>query len=462
MDSAAKEALKAAAGPERFSDSAVERTLFSYDASRHQHPPEAVVRATDTAQISRVLAACTAHRVPIVARGAGSGLTGGAVPVAGGVVLDMSGLNRIIAIHTADQVAVVQPGAITADLQKAAARHGLFYPPDPASVDFCTVGGNVSENAGGLRAVKYGVTRDYVLGMEAVLPDGRVFRTGGSNFKSVVGYDLTRLLVGSEGTLVVMTQLTMRLRPQPEAKATVRAMFDVLEDAAQAVQAVLGSGITPTACEFIDKVSLAAVNSHANLGLPPAEAMVLIDIDGPPEVVAGQSERLAELLTKCGGGPVELASDAAEAEALWSARRALGPAMFRMADGKLNEDVAVPLGKLAQAVRGIHAIAEKQGLNIPTFGHAGDGNLHVNVMFDSKKPEEEAAAHQAVSDVFALVLSLGGTLSGEHGVGTAKLGYIGAEIDPVALELMRGLKKLFDPAGILNPRKAIPTPEMMP
>jgi glycolate oxidase subunit GlcD len=459
MDQDARRALSQAAGPGNYSDGPEDRVLYAYDASRRRHLPEAVVRGRDTAQIAAVMAAATAHRVPVVPRGAGSGLTGGALPVAGGVVLDLAGMNRIIKIDPADQVAVVEPGVVTAELQAAAEARGLFYPPDPASVDFCTVGGNAAENAGGLRAVKYGVTRDYVLALDAVLPDGRVFSTGGATIKSVVGYDLTRLIVGSEGTLAVITGLTLRLLPKPEAKATVSAFFNSLDQAAQAVQAVLLSGIIPTALEFIDGLSLRAVESYAGLGLPSGvQAMLLIDVDGAPEVVSGQAGRLAGLLADSGGEAVKTALDPAEAAGLWRARRAMGPAVFNLAPNKLNEDVAVPLGRLAETIRAIHAIGERRGLAIPTFGHAGDGNLHVNVMYDASQPGQEEAAHQAVTDVFAKVLQVGGTLSGEHGVGTAKLGYVGAEIDPVALELMHGLKRLFDPAGILNPHKAIPEP----
>jgi glycolate oxidase subunit GlcD len=461
MDNSAREALARAAGPENLDTRPMARESYSYDGTGQRHPPEAVVRATGTGQISRVLAACSAHRVPVVPRGAGSGLTGGALAVAGGVVLDMAGLSRILEVRPADQVAVVEPGVVTADLQAAAEERGMFYPPDPASVGFCTVGGNLAENAGGLRAVKYGVTRDYVLGITAVLPDGRVFRTGGANLKSVVGYDLTRLLVGSEGTLAVITKAVLRLLPLPEAKATVSAFFAELDHASAGVGAVMASGIRPVACEFMDGPSLRAVESYAGLGLPEgAAAMILVEMDGPPEVVERQAGEVARLLAESGGDPVHRAADRAEAERLWKARRAAGPALFGMAPDKLNEDVAVPLGSLADMVGRIHRVAGERGLDIPVFGHAGDGNLHVNVLYDGGAEGQEHQAHQAVSDIFAEVLSLGGTLSGEHGVGVAKLGYVGAELDPVALELMRGVKRVFDPAGILNPHKSVPGPEV--
>lgn len=459
MDSQARQAIREAAGPENFSQSASDRLLYSGDATNRSRPPAAVVRAVDTWQVSRVLAACSAHGVPLTPRGAGSGLTGGAVPSIGGVLLDLSGLDRIVRIDPADQVAVVEPGVVTAELAAAAARRGMFYPPDPASVNFCTVGGNVANNAGGLKAVKYGVTRDYVLGLTAVLASGQVFRTGRGTIKTVVGYDLTRLLVGSEGTLAVLTELTLRLLPLPEAKATVSALFSDLDHAARAVQDILASGVRPTALEFMDAASLAAVEAYAGLGVGGAAAMVLTEVDGPPEVVDRQGGLLAGILERAGAYRVDRAADAAQSEQLWRARRAMGPAILKVARGKLNEDIVVPLGSLAEMVARIGGVSRERGVQIPSFGHAGDGNLHVNVMFDPDDPTAEAAAHQAVSDVFAHCLALGGSLSGEHGVGLTKLGYVGAELDPAALRLMHGIKRLFDPAGILNPGKTLPALE---
>ncbi len=462
MDKAALAALEQAAGPQNVDSAPGARLVFASDASGQRYLPAAVIRATDEAQVARVLAACTAHLVPIVPRGAGSGLTGGALALEGGVVLDMAGLDRIERISPADQTAVVQPGVVTADLQAAAAAEGMYYPPDPASVDFCSIGGNLANNAGGLKAVKYGVTRDYVLGVRAVLPDGRVFVSGTPTIKSVVGYDLTRLLVGSEGTLAVITQATLRLLPQPEAQATLSGFFASLEQAADGVQAVLASGVRPVALEFMDGPSLRAVEEYAGLGLPEGkEAMILVELDGAPEVVERQARDLHGLLAGLGAEPVHLAADRAEADVLWKARRATGPATFRMAGAKLNEDIAVPLSKLAEMVRRIHEVAQRRGLTIPTFGHAGDGNLHVNVMHERDDPAQVEQAWQAVSDIFAHTIALGGTLSGEHGVGTSKLGFVGAEMDPVAIELMRGIKQVFDPAGVLNPHKKIPAPEAL-
>ncbi len=454
---AARNALQEAAGPAHYIDSPADRHVYGYDATGNFHPPEAVIRATGSEQVSRILAACTAHRVPVVARGAGTGLSGGAIPVAGGVVLDMAGLDRIIRIDPADGVAEVEPGVVTADLQAEARKHGRFYPPDPASVDACTIGGNIAENAGGLRAVKYGVTRDYVMALTAVLPDGRIFATGRSTIKSVVGYDLTRLLVGSEGTLAVIVGATLRLLPLPEARATVSALFNETGPAADGVGAVLASGIRPTALEFIDATCLKAVSRYTDLGIDPsARAMLLIDVDGPPEVVGRQAADLARILERAGASTVHRAEGDAEADRLWKARRSLNPAMRHIARGKLPEDIVVPLGQLAAMVARVEALSRKSGLAIPTFGHAGDGNLHVNVMFDPDDPAQTKAAHRAVDEVFRETLALGGSLSGEHGVGITKRDYVGDEIDPTAADLMRGIKALFDPAGILNPHKALP------
>lgn len=457
MDPAVRRALALAAGPENFTTGFDQRLLYASDGTGKQFPPEAVVRAVDTAQISRVLATCSAHGVPVVPRGAGSGLTGGALAVAGGVVLDLAGLNRIIEIDPADQVAVVQPGVVTGDLQAAAEKLGLFYPPDPASTGFSSLGGNVAENAGGLRAVKYGVTRDYVMGLTAVLMDGRVFHTGSRTIKSVVGYDLTRLLVGSEGTLAVIVEITLRLKPLPEAKTTISAVFAHLNDASQGVEDLLASGIVPTAIEFMDDDTIRIVENYAHIGLPVgAAAMLLVDVDGPPEVVERQGRDVAELLRRVGGDPVRLARDKAEAEDLWRARRAAGPATYQMGPHKINEDIVVPLGQLPEMVRRLKEIAKQRQVTVVSFGHAGDGNIHVNIMCDQSDPDQLNKAVQARSDVFAHALALRGSLSGEHGIGISKMGFVTSETDPVALELMKGLKKTFDPKNLLNPGKMWP------
>lgn len=462
MDSKAHQVISQAAGPGNYTVSPKTRMAFATDATGRFFPPEGVVRARDMEQVARVMAACTATKTPVVPRGAGSGITGGALPVDGGIVLDLAGLAKIISISPEDQQAVVQPGVITADLSARVHEKGLFYPPDPASSNFSSLGGNVAENAGGLKAVKYGVTRDYVMAVKAVLPDGRIFKTGSRAIKSVVGYDLTRLLVGSEGTLAVLMELTLKLLPLPEAKSTMTAVFADLDQSTLAVKNLLLSGIRPVALEFMDGGTLKAVENYAHLGLDPkAEAMLLVELDGPPEVLNRQSDQVVDILKKAGGSPVEKAANQAEADRLWKARRSISPAMFQIAPSKLNEDIAVPLGNLAEMVRRIKNTREKRELPIVCFGHAGDGNLHVNIMHDASDSDQRARALEAVSDVFADALHLGGTLSGEHGVGLNKLGYAGAEIDHVALDLMHGIKKLFDPAGILNPHKAIPYPEIL-
>lgn len=449
--------LQRAAGGSNCSCSPSQRLLHSYDASGRSSAPEMVITATDTGQVARVLAECHRIGTPIVCRGAGSGLAGGAVPVAGGVVLDLAGMCSIKSIDPADQVAVVQPGVVTGELQAAAEAKGLIYPPDPASVGFCTVGGNIATNAGGLRAVKYGVTRDYVLSLEAVLADGTVMRSGAATFKGVVGYDLTRLLVGSEGTLAVFTEITLRLLPKPETVSTISASYIQLDRAVAGVQEVLASGIRPAALEFMDRTSIRVVDRYLDLGLSPeTEAMLLIDLDGSLETVERQTEKIKTMLNRGGADQVQAANSAQSRKRLWSARRAVAPATFQLAPDKLGEDIVVPISKLGRMVSRLEEISQERGLPVISFGHAGDGNLHVNIMYDASDQEQSRAAQQAVSDVFAHTLALGGSISGEHGVGITKRGYAGAELDPAAVEMMRRIKAAFDPKNILNPHKKIP------
>jgi len=364
-------------------------------------------------------------------------------------------MDRVIEINPRDLLAVVQPGVINARFQKMVEEMGLFFPPDPGSAEFSSLGGNVAENAGGLRAVKYGVTRDYVLGLTAVIPGGEIIRTGVRTHKGVVGYDLTGLIVGSEGTLAVITELILRLIPKPEAKRTVEALFDHPTRASLAVAEIMAAGVTPTALEFIDHASLRAVDEYLSLDLPDwARAMLLIEIDGPPEVVDRHLGQVQHVLEQCEAGQVRTAIDAAQADVLWRARRAMGPAVYALAGGKINEDVVVPLSRIPDMVERLEALAAEAGLIIASFGHLGDGNLHVNVMYDPDSQFE--LAHDTVSRIFDLTLELGGTLSGEHGIGLAKRPYISREVDPATLRLMKAIKLVFDPHHVLNPQKIFP------
>ena len=441
-------------GPEYLLTAREEMLCYSYDGSGLEYPPEAVVFPADTTLVSAIMRLASEERFPVVVRGAGSGMTGGALPVAGGVVMAMSRFNRIIEIDTANQVAVVEPGVITGDFQKEVARLGLFYPPDPASHPFCTLGGNVAECAGGPRAVKYGVTRDYVLGLEAVLPDGRVIHTGVRTAKGVAGYDLTRLLVGSEGTLAIITAITVRLLPQPAARATFQLLFSEMEAASSLVSRLLNR-MTPCTLELMDRTALKIVADR--LPAPPpagTTALLLVELDGDREVVELQAGHLTEFLRDQDGLlEVRRAASGPETEQLWAARRAISPATFRLKPHKIGEDVVVPRSRIPELVGFCEELAAKHDLTVLTFGHAGDGNLHVNLMLDRTVPREVAAAETAVAELFAKTIALGGTITGEHGVGITKSAFLGQEIDAPTLEIMRAIKKTFDPANILNPGK---------
>lgn len=439
---------------------------YSYDATNRMSLPEAVVFPADADEISLILKMANAERFPVVPRGAGSGFTGGSVPVEGGVALSTERMTRIIDIDTSNLTAVVEPGVVTWDLQQEVEKLGLFYPPDPTSQRFSTIGGNIAENAGGPRAVKYGVTRDYVLGLELVLPTGEVITTGVRTAKGVVGYDLTRLIVGSEGTLGVVTRATLRLIPRPAEVRTMLALFPTVEAAAAAVAGVIASKIVPSTLEFMDGVSIRCVEEYAKVGLPDVEALLLIELDGGPGAAEAQAAAVEKVCMDQGAESVRVAAGKGEVKDLWKARRALSASMFRVRPDKINEDVVVPRSEMPRLVAGVREIAARRGVVIACFGHAGDGNIHVNVMYDGKDPVEAASAAEAVTDVFDLTLKLGGTISGEHGVGTSKAPYLGMEIPGPSVELMKRIKKAFDPAGVINPGKIFlketPAPAVAP
>jgi glycolate oxidase len=441
-------------GPEYLTTTSEELLCYSYDGSGLEYPPEVVIFPGNTAEVSAVMRLATVRGFAVVPRGAGSGMTGGSVPLAGGVVMGMNRFNRILEIDRANQVAVVEPGVITGVFQSEVAKVGLFYPPDPASQQFCTLGGNVAECAGGPRAVKYGVTRDYILGLEAVLPDGLVIHTGVRTAKGVAGYDLTRLLVGSEGTLAIITRIIVRLLPQPGARATFQLLFTDLASATGLVSRLLGR-MTPSTLEYMDRTALRIVADSLPAPLPAATAaLLLIEFDGDREVVELQARSLEEFLA---GQPGLLETRRAAAgpdtEQLWAARRAISPATFKLKPHKIGEDVVVPRTRIPDLVAFTEELAARHALTILTFGHAGDGNIHVNIMLDRHDHRELAAAESAVGELFNRVLELGGTITGEHGVGLTKAAFLGQEIDGPTLEIMRAIKKAFDPANILNPGK---------
>jgi glycolate oxidase len=434
-----------------------DRACSSYDATGQSFLPDAVALPETTAQIAAILRLANEHRFPVIPRGAGSGATGGALPVAGGLVISFARMNRILEIDAANMIAVAEPGVITGELQAAVRKHGLMYPPDPASLKFCSLGGNAAECAGGPSAVKYGVTRDYIIGLEAVLPTGEIIKTGVRTEKGVVGYDLTRLLVGSEGTLAVFTKLILRLLPLPEAKSTFLLTFASLAEATKLVAEILAAGLLPCTLEFMDKTAIAAVRSR--LSSPPPEdvaALLLVEFDGTADEVARQAGRFAAFVRQKGNCALRQAADEQETAELWQARRSISPAVLSLRPHKIAEDVVVPRTKIPELVAFLELLAAELNLLILSFGHAGDGNMHVNIMLDKSKAEEARRGLEAKERLFRFVLSLGGTLSGEHGIGITKSAFLPLEIDPPTLCLMRRLKQVFDPNGILNPEKIFP------
>ena len=451
MNETFKRALIGIVGEANFSDDILDRVCYAYDASDHAHRPEAALWPVSREQITQILAFSSEHRIPVTPRGAGTSLTGAAVPVHGGVILDLCLMNRILDIRIADRRVVLQPGVIYADLERALAPHGFFFPPDPASSSVCTIGGNVATNAGGIRGAKYGVTRDYVLGLEVVLADGRVMRTGSYCIKSSSGYDLTRLLVGSEGTLGVITEILLRIQPRPTAVQTGLALFDSLQDAGQGVIAIMHSGVVPSVLEILDERSIQVVRGENGVSLPEVKAILLVETDGFMETEASfQMEKVIEVLKKHRAVEIRVARSPQEAEALWRVRRSIGSAAARLRPSNVSEDVTVPISRITDLLAGIAAIVGRHDLPFVVFGHAGDGNLHPRIMYDPADPDQTRRVQHAVGEIFRLTCDLGGTLTGEHGIGLAKAPYMGYEHDPVEMEMMRAIKRLFDPHNILN------------
>jgi glycolate oxidase subunit GlcD len=417
----------------------------------------AVVRPSSEAEVLAVLGVAREQGFSIVPRGAGTAATGAAVSEPGQVVLDLSAMNRILEVDERDLVAVVEPGVLTGALQSAAEAKGLFYPPDPASSALSTIGGNVATCAGGLRAVKYGVTRDYVLGIRAALADGSVVDLGGRNLKSVVGYDLVRLLVGSEGTLAVFLRIVLRLIPRPPCFETILASFKAPEGGLAAADALLAAGILPRALEYLDRDVLEVVAPALGEALPPGvQSRLLVELDGADAQVREDVARALAALRAAGASDARVARTAAERDDLWKARRSVSKAVLALAPAKKSEDLGVPRSQLAGAIADIKAAGRAEGIRVLAYGHAGDANLHVNFLYDPASATQMAALPRAIAAARAVVLARGGTISGEHGIGLTKREAARDEISPRALDLMRGIKRVFDPAGRLNPGKALP------
>lgn len=449
------EQFTAIVGPENVITSNAGRLVYSYDATpNYQSMPDAVIAPRNTNEVSSIINLCRQHKIPLVPRGSGTNLAAGTVPSEGGIVLLFKHMNRILELDEENLTVTVQPGVVTLDMIAAVEKKGLFYPPDPSSMKISTIGGNINENSGGLRGLKYGVTRDYVMALEAVLPNGDVIRTGGKLAKDVAGYDLTRLLVGSEGTLAVITEATLKLIPQPETKQTMLALYNSMDAAAKSVSDIIAAKIIPATLEFLDRPTLIAVEDFAKIGLPTdVEAVLLIEQDGPPEIVARDMEQMAEICRREGAVSVQIAATEAEALALTTARRSALSALARLKPTTILEDATVPRSEIARMVKAINEIAEKHQVRIATFGHAGDGNLHPTCPTDARDHDEMERVEAAFADIFAKAIELGGTITGEHGVGMMKAPYLEWKMGPEGIAIMKAIKQAFDPDNIMNPGK---------
>ena len=454
MDDTIKETLIDIVGRQNFTNSLIDLVSYSNDASDHYHRPEAAVWPASTEHVSRILIIANKHCFPVIPRGAGTGLAGAAVPVNGGLVLDMCRMNRILDIRIADRLAVVQPGVVYNDLKKALAPYGFFFPPDPASGNVCTLGGNVATNAGGIRGAKYGVTRDYVMKLEVVLPNGLVMQTGSNCMKSASGYDLTRLFVGSEGTLGIITEITLKINPKPTAFKTGLALFSSLRDAGRAVSDIMHSGIIPSVLEVLDENTIKVLQDHNSVNLPDVTAIILVETDGYTRAETSfQMEKVIEIFRKNSAADIQIADSIEEADELWRIRKSISSIVAQIRPNNVSEDVAVPISMVPNLLTGISKIVRNHGLPFVVFGHAGDGNLHPKIMYDRSDPDQVKRLRKVVAEIFKLTCDLGGTLSGEHGIGLAKAPYITLEHDQTAIDVMHDIKRLFDPNNILNPGK---------
>ena len=433
---------------------------YSFDGAGKTFLPDAVVFPESTAQISAIMRLASEHGFPVVPRGAGTGMTGGCVAVLGGLVLALTRMSRILEIDENNQIAIVEPGVITGDLQNAVKKYGLFYPPDPASLKFCTLGGNAAECAGGPSAVKYGVTKDFIIGLEVVLASGELLTAGTRTEKGVTGYDLTRLFIGSEGTLGIITKLIVRLLPLPEHKETFLITSTSLSRVTALVARILNSNIRPCTLEYMDRTAIGIVRDMlSSPPVPGTEALLLLEIDGDREIIEQQIDRLKALIDTEPDCTCRQAANADEVAELWQARRSISPATFNLKPHKISEDVAVPRTRIPELVDFTEELSRELNLIILTFGHAGDGNIHVNIMLDKENPDECARGEKAKDLLFRRAIALGGTLSGEHGIGISKAAFLSLELNEATISIMKGLKRLFDPQNILNPGKIFPSTE---
>ncbi|MBK1617083.1 FAD-binding oxidoreductase [Lamprobacter modestohalophilus] len=465
LNQSAIQGLAAIVGPKSLLTDPGDCWPYGYDNSRRQGLPAAVAFVSNAEQVEALVQLANQHSFPVTARGLGTGTTGATVPERNGIVIAFERMNRILRIDPANRLAVVEPGVVNETLQRALGEHGFFWPPDPTSAAICTIGGNLAYNSAGPRAVKYGTPRENTLGLAAVTGSGQRIRAGVLTTKGVVGYDLTRLIIGSEGTLALITEATLKLTPVAEAKQTLRATYRDIHAAADAVAAIMAQPITPCALEFMDAAAIDMVRQYSDLGVSAdTGALLMIEVDGPADCVSATADAVASAARNPGLLDLSVARDREQIAALWRTRKALSPALRHVAPKKINEDVVVPVSRIATFIDTLEQLAHQYRIRIVNFGHAGNGNIHVNLLVNPDDVDEMARAADCLAGVFDCVVALGGTLSGEHGVGLEKRDFIDREIDPPALALMRAIKAQFDPNGILNPGKGLPliAPEIAP
>ncbi|MEH6907719.1 FAD-binding oxidoreductase [Neobacillus drentensis] len=436
-----------------------DRYSYSFDASFGTYLPDAVVQTKSVEELAKIVKLANREGIPVYPRGQSTSLSGGPLPVHGGVVLDLSVMDDVLEIYEEDLVAVVSVGVLTSAIHKAAEEKGLIYPPDPSSSNVSTIGGNLAENAGGPRGLKYGVTKDYVIGLEVITPEGEIIQTGGRTVKNVTGYDLTKLIVGSEGTLGIITNAVLRLLPKPPATATLMAVFSNLVDAGRAITKILTSGILPSKMELMDRASIIAVENYHPMGLPTeAEAIILLELDGHPLAIKEEIAKAELLCFTTGASNVKIPKDDLEKEEIWKARKLVSPAIVRIKPTKISEDATVPRSKIPEMCERLQQIKEKYKVNLVVFGHIGDGNLHPNIICDKNDVEEMSRVEKAVTEIFTTAVELGGTLSGEHGIGHMKAPFMEMELGKAGLDMMKRIKAVWDPNNIMNPGKIFPKP----
>lgn len=450
--------LRGELGGERVLTDASERCAYSYDNSRNQALPDAVVHATEHEHVVKAVRLCHDYRVPITARGRATATTGASVPIQGGVCLSLERMERILKMDPNNRSLITEPGVLNSAVQQRAKEHGFFWPPDPTSSPYCSIGGNLACNAAGPRSVKYGTCRENTLGLTAVTGTGETIHTGFHTTKGTVGYDLTRLLIGSEGTLAIITSATLKLAPLPETIVTLQAIYKDLDSATASIAAIMAQPITPCALEFVDGKSIEMIRRHAGAALPSgAGALLIIEVDGTTNAIEEYKAAITRAATNPGLLSIMAASSAEETKAIWTTRRALSPALRSVAPKKINEDVVVPVANIPEFIAKVNDLGREYDINIINFGHAGNGNIHVNLLIDSEDPQQQIHADRCLDKMFDLVISLQGTISGEHGIGIEKRAFITKEVDPSTLEIMWGIKKVFDPLTILNPGKIFPS-----